>query len=114
GERGRHSDARDHLLVLLEAAPDDAELEGLLGRCEEAGAHFARAAEWYERAARHAPARLEHHAGLARLYRHRLDQPDRADAALKRMVEANDRDFRARLLRARYWIELGSAVPHPL
>src|SRR5262249_58519703 len=49
---GRFTDARDDLEVLLRATPNDGELEGLLGRCQEAAGNYKAARAWYEKTIR--------------------------------------------------------------
>ncbi len=105
----RFADAKAHLAVLLRAHPDDAGLEHQMARCAEAGKEYDRAAEWYEKAAAHAPAQLDSPVRLAALLRRRLDQAERADQVIDAMVAANDDSFRAHLARARYRKEHGPA-----
>jgi tetratricopeptide (TPR) repeat protein len=110
---GRFTDARDDLEALLRAAPDDGELEGLLGRCQEAAGNYKAARAWYEKTIRDAPAGIEGYASLAYLLRLRADEVlgktetpaglgRRADAVMAQMVGANPKSFRAYLARARY------------
>ena len=52
--------ARSYLLILEKVAPNDGEIEFLLGRCYEEEKEAAKAAEYYEKAIAHgAPARME-------------------------------------------------------
>ena len=52
--------ARGYLLILEKVAPNDGEIEFLLGRCYEEEKEAAKAAEYYEKAIAHgAPARME-------------------------------------------------------
>ncbi len=72
---GRTLDAREHLNYLLNGpAPDDPELEYLLGRSEEADAHFLEAKAAYEKAIHHGPRRVATYVRLASLLRRRGDQ----------------------------------------
>ena len=72
---GRTLDAREHLNYLLNGpAPDDPELEYLLGRSEEADAHFPEAKAAYEKAIHHGPRRVATYVRLASLLRRRGDQ----------------------------------------
>jgi len=98
----RHTDAHDHLQVLLEAHPDDAEIEDLLAQCAEANAQFAQAADWCERSLRHAPGRIDGYVRHADLLRRRLNRPEDADRAMERLVNANADSAPAWLARARY------------
>jgi cellulose synthase operon protein C len=106
---GRHTDARDHLNVLLAAFPEDGELEELQARCAVATAQFAEAAEWYDRALRHAPERVDSYVERAQLLRRRLNRPADADRVMEQLLQANPRSLPARLARARYlWEHQGA------
>jgi len=99
---GRHTDARDHLNILLAAIPADSELEELQARCAAATTQFAEAVDWYERAVRHDPQRVDCYVERARLLRRRLNRPADADRVMDQLVEVNPRSLPARLARARY------------
>ncbi len=108
-ELERFTDAREHLERLLkETAPDDGQLEQLLGRCHEAAKDFDKAAEWLTAAVRHAPHHVEAYVGLADVLRRRLNQPKRADEVMDALVAANPKAFRAFLARGLYWQEHGA------
>jgi tetratricopeptide (TPR) repeat protein len=108
----RFSDAREHLEVLLrDVSPGDGELEYLLGRCHAANGEFPRAAEYFEKALQHAPRQIETYAALAHLLRKKLDQPQRADQVMEKLVAQNPRAFQAHLARSRYWRELALQEP---
>ena len=83
---GRSSDAEFHLKVLRTASPNNGELESLSGRCQEAAGQYAEAAEWYEKAIKHAPGEIESYTRLADLYRRRLNEPERTDALMNAMA----------------------------
>lgn len=102
---GRHTDARDHLNIVLAAFPEDGELEELQARCAAATTQFAEAADWYERALRHAPERVDCYVERARLLRRRLNRPADADRVMDQLAQANPRSLAARLARARYLLE---------
>lgn len=105
---GRYGDARDHLnLLLKEDCRDDGELEELLGRCHEAAGEFGRAAQDYQKAVKHAPARVESHVNLSRVLRLRLGRPAEADAVMDALVRHSPRLTAAYLARARYRLEYG-------
>jgi tetratricopeptide (TPR) repeat protein len=100
--------AREHLKILCESSPDDAEAEELRGRLLEAQAKYAEAADWYRRAVGHDPRRVESAARLADVLR-RHPGPNQADAwaaeadrLLDALVAQNDRDPKAYLARWRY------------
>jgi tetratricopeptide (TPR) repeat protein len=110
----RYADARQHLGVLLQESPANAELEELLGRCEESDKAYGRAAEWYGKAIQHAPHKLDNYVRLAQLYRQHLDQPARAEQVLGSMIKANGQSFQARLVRARYRLDPKDLKPQSL
>src|SRR5262249_23675296 len=101
-------DARPHLVALLESSPNDGELEHLLGVCDEAGKTYAKAAEWFARAVRHAPQKVDSYLRLAALLRGGLGKPKEAAKVLDQMVAANGSSFRAYLERARFRKETGA------
>jgi tetratricopeptide (TPR) repeat protein len=107
----RFTDARQHLETLLREASGDAELEHALGRCHAAGGEFVQAAEWFEKAIRHAPGQVDSYVALAVLLRQRLEQPQKADQVMEQMVSQNPKSFRAFLARGRYWRELAVQEP---
>jgi tetratricopeptide (TPR) repeat protein len=98
----RHGDARDHLQTLLEASPNDPELEELLAQCEEASAQFARAAECYAQVVRHDPHRIDSYVRRAVLLRQRLSRPEGGDEVMNQLIAANPKSVAAYLARARY------------
>ena len=110
-ELGRFSDARRHLRALLEQGPKDAagkpadaELEDLLGQCDQGESKPSEAEGWYRKAVAHEPGRVEVSNRLARLLR--LDaRPEEADRAIEEMVEANPRSAMAYVYRYRYNVE---------
>jgi tetratricopeptide (TPR) repeat protein len=108
---GELATARKDLGVLLEASPDDGDLEDLRGRYHEAAREYAQAADWFGRSVRHAPHQLDTYARLARLWRLQLNRPDRADQVMDDLVAANEQSAAAYLLRARYRRELGELEP---
>jgi tetratricopeptide (TPR) repeat protein len=97
-----YSSAQEHLRVLREAFPQDAELEILAGQCHEAVAAYREASEAYKKAIRYAPDRTSTYARLANVLRYRLEKAADADATMDAMVRANPKDFRAFLERADY------------
>ena len=122
----RFRTARDQLLVLLKATPEDGDLEGQLGRCLEAfasgedadtkqggdrGALAAEAARAYESSIQHAPGRIESYVHLAALLRGPLRDERRADrimaargaeAGQADLITANPQSAAAYLARAQY------------
>lgn len=107
----RHGDAREHLHVLLRTFPDDAELEDLQGQCAVAAARFAEADQWWERAARHAPAQVDYRVRRAYLLRRRLKRPEDADRVMEELIAANPRLATAYLARGRYRAEFDGNEP---
>ena len=122
----RFRTARDQLLVLLKATPDDGELEGQLGRCLDAFASgedtdtkqgvdrkqlAAEAARFYESSIQHAPGRIDSYVRLAALLRGPLQDDRRADqlmaahgteAGKANLITANPNSAAASLARAQY------------
>jgi cellulose synthase operon protein C len=108
-----YTDAKDHLEVLAKAAPKDAELEELLGKCEAGRGEYLEARKHFQNAVRLAPERITSYALFAWLLQ---SQPDKvknrdesaekikklADDSIEAMVKANAQSFRAYLERARY------------
>ncbi len=112
-EAGDRETAHEHLKILCDAGADDAEAEELRGRLEEAQGQFAAAADWYRRAAGHAPAAVEARARLADvLRRHPAPgeedaQAREADRVIDEMVKANEGDAKAHVARWRYRASYG-------
>lgn len=115
----RFADALAHLNLLLEARPEDGDLEFDLGRCHEAEGRYREARLWHEKAIRHAPLQMEGYVRLAYLLRRYptevkgaeeklAELPARADHFMKTLTEANGKDHRAYLHRARYQLEFHS------
>jgi tetratricopeptide (TPR) repeat protein len=110
----RPADARAHLEHLLEVQPADAELEDMLGRCEEHSKQFAKARAAYEAALKHKPERVQTAYELARLLRSPLnpapdlDKAADADKVLNSVVEAAPDSFDARMVRCRYFQAVGN------
>lgn len=111
---GKFSDAMAHLQQLHDALPDDAELESLMGRCEERQGRFAEAVKAYETAIRHAPDQIDNYLRVAALFHERLDKADKANATLDAMVKANPKSFQAYLGRARYRLRFDGKLPSAL
>lgn len=105
---GRPGDARDHLNVLVEAFPEDSGLAELQAKCFASTAHFAEAADWYARAIKHGPERVDCYVERARLLRRRLQKPEEADRVMDQLVHANPRSGAAFLARGRYLGEFHS------
>jgi tetratricopeptide (TPR) repeat protein len=105
---GRFNDAQTHLQVLLKAAPNDGELEHLLGQCYEGGAEYSQAADWYKKAVQHSPQHVESYEHLAAVTRRHLGKPDEAEQVMNELIAKNPKSFQAYLARARFWQELKS------
>ncbi|MHB1556390.1 MAG: tetratricopeptide repeat protein, partial [Isosphaeraceae bacterium] len=95
-ELGRDGDARRLLNELLERAETDAEareraeLEDLLGQCEESLGKNEDARRSFARAIEHDPHRVDAFDRLARLLRAKLRQDEQADAAIRDMIARNE------------------------
>ncbi|HBI44281.1 MAG TPA: hypothetical protein DDY78_15730, partial [Planctomycetales bacterium] len=116
----RTLDAREHLKILLEASPDDAELEYQMGRCEETDGHFADAKTDYEDSIHDGPRRVDAYVRLASLLRRRGDNLVAKDGkkGVKRygdpkevmedmVAAAGPESAEARLARSHYLREVG-------
>jgi tetratricopeptide (TPR) repeat protein len=107
-DTGRPELAREHLKVLCDSSSSDAEAEDLRGRLHETMGEYAEAAEWYRRAAAHAPGLVDAAAHLATLLRrhptagHEEEQGAEADRILDELVAKNEEDYRAHLARWRH------------
>jgi tetratricopeptide (TPR) repeat protein len=112
---GLYAEARVDLnrLLQLQDFKDDGELKLLLARCYERTAAYKEARKRYEQAIKDAPHELDAAADLARLLRERTqdvlaerestaDAIQKADQAIDNMVRANERSYRAYLLRVAY------------
>ncbi len=91
-----------------QGAPENGELEYLLGQCAEGQKDYAQAADWYKAAVAHAPQQIESHLRLADLLRNRLNDASAADRVMDAqeikdgLIAANNRSPWAYLERARY------------
>ena len=70
----RFTDAQEHLVVLLQGAPDDGALEGLLGECQTRNAKYKEARQYFESAIRHSPTEIENYGRLAFLLQPEADR----------------------------------------
>lgn len=107
-ELGRHGDAQRLLTELFERAENNAkaseraELEDLLGQCEEALGRYEDAGRWFAHAIEHDPHRVDAFDRLARLLRTKLGQDEQANATIRDMIARNDASGRAYAYRWRY------------
>jgi tetratricopeptide (TPR) repeat protein len=104
---GRFSEAREHVRILQEAAPGNAELEHLGGVCEEAAGDYARAEEQFEKAKAHAPAQIESYQRLASVCR-RQGKAKKADAVMEEMLARNAQSVAAYLAHGYYRKQYGN------
>jgi tetratricopeptide (TPR) repeat protein len=108
---GKFDEALVHLKSLHETAPADADLERLMGRCEEALGQVDKALAAYQLAVRHASTRIDNYVRAAVLLRERLDKSKEADALMDAMVEANPKSSEAYLTRSRYRLQFEGKSP---
>jgi tetratricopeptide (TPR) repeat protein len=107
-EGGRYDDAVQHLEMLKERPPKDAELEELHGQCFEAKKELEKAADQYEMSKKIDPARISAYKALARVGR-QLDPSNKtADEVMDELVMMNSKSSRALVIRAVYHMERGS------
>ena len=116
-ELERHDDALRYLKQLLtmieddpKAAPETAELEHLLGQCQQAKSNFDEAERLYRQSIEHDPTRTVTFDRLARLLRQDLRKPDIADREIEAMLAANPGSASAHVIRYRYRREFGPAA----
>lgn len=103
-------EARTHLEILVREQSGQADLESMLGQCQEEAGDFSLAAVSYENAIRADPQQLESYVRLALLLRYRLDQPEKARRVLDDMVRRNGHSAEAHLARALQGMERGALV----
>jgi tetratricopeptide (TPR) repeat protein len=100
--------ATSHLNELRKAAPNDGELDLLLGICQEATNNPRTAEESYRRATQHDPKPIAAFAHLARMLRAAsnptkpAENIKQADALMNEVVQVHAKDPQAWLTRARY------------
>ncbi len=96
---GRLRDAIANLQMLIPASTDKAELEHMLGWCQEAVGDYAKAAAAFKRTIALEPTRQASYVLLAEMLRDRLDQTDYAGEVMDALVAANGNSYRAYLAR---------------
>ena len=115
---GRFSDARRHLVNLLNHDQPDAEtvrmieqgeLERLIGESFEGEGKYDESVSWFQNSIKRAPQQTASYSRLAGLQRRKLNQPDKANETVNSLVKANQGSARALLARARYRGEFGLA-----
>lgn len=99
--------AMTHLNVLLESAPDDLELLEYLVQCQEKQGKFSDAVKTLKKTIDISSDKIAAYERLARLYRRRLDEPQRANEVIEEMVVDNEESASAYLARWRYRREFG-------
>src|SRR5271157_1657947 len=116
-ELDRQNDARRHLIHLNNAiqadpekAAEAAELEDLLGQCDQPESKFAEAERHYRKSIALDPTRVVTFDRLARLFRQDVKQPEAADRAIEEMLKANPKSALAHVNRWRYRREFGPAA----
>src|SRR5271157_3129796 len=116
-ELERHNDARRHLIHLNDAiqadpekAAEAAELEDLLGQCDQSESNFDEAERHYRKSIALDPTRVVTFDRLARLLRQDMKQPEAADRAIEEMLKANPKSALAHVNRWRYRREFGPAA----
>lgn len=110
-ELERYSDAKRHVTNLLEAIPKDsqdhsiiaemAELEDMMGQCEQGSLKPEQAEEWYRRSIKRDPSRLAGYQHLSSLLRSHRKETD-ADKVVEAMIAANPESGQAIITRWRY------------
>ena len=113
----RRGDARRHLKQLEDSIQADparavevAELEDLLGQCDQGELKSAEAEQHFRKAIALDPTRVGAHDRLARLLRQDLKNPVAADQMIEGMLKANPKSALARVHHWRYRREFGPAA----
>ncbi len=116
-ELDRHNDSRRHLIHLNDAiqahpekAAEAAELEDLLGQCDQPESNFDEAERHYRKSIALDPTRVVTFDRLARLLRQDVKKPEAADRAIEEMLKANPKSALAHVNRWRYRREFGPAA----
>ncbi|MGD0042748.1 MAG: tetratricopeptide repeat protein, partial [Isosphaeraceae bacterium] len=116
-ELERPNDARRHLIHLndaIQADPDKAaeaaELEDLLGQCDQPESKFDEAERHYRKSIALDSTRVVTFDRLARLLRRDMKNPEAADRAIEEMLKANPKSALAYVRKWRYHREFGPAA----
>ncbi len=116
-ELERHNDARRHLIHLNDAiqadpkkAAEAAELEDLLGQCDQPESKFDEAERHYRKSIALDRTRVVTFDRLARLLRQDMKNPEAADRAIEEMLKANPKSALAHVRKWRYCREFGPAA----
>ena len=116
-ELERHNDARRHLIHLNEAiqaepekGAEAAELEDLLGQCDQPESKFDEAEQHYRKSIALDRTRVVTFDRLGRLLRQDRKNPEAADRAIEEMLKANPKSALAHVNRWRYRREFGPAA----
>ena len=88
----RFGDAIEHIQTLLKTDPDDVDLLTKLGQCQYYLDRNREAAETFEQVLNKDPQTIIAYGTLARIFRDRLSDPEKADQMIDKMVEANPED----------------------
>jgi cellulose synthase operon protein C len=109
---GRFHDAEEYLLRLRQQPPKDAEIEELLGRCQQARGNFRDAGKSFENAIKLSSDRIDSYLALAYLFHdhagdikqkgEKLDGNKKAAEILAALIAANKNSYKAYLGRAQY------------
>jgi tetratricopeptide (TPR) repeat protein len=109
---GRFHDAEEYLLRLRQEPPKDAEIEELLGRCQQARGNFRDARKSFESAIKLSADRIDSYLALAYLFHdharetkresEKLDGDKKAKETLAALIAANKNSYKAYLGRAQY------------
>ena len=92
----RFGDAMEHIQTLRKTDPDDVDLLTKLGTCLYFLDRNREAVERFEEVIGKDPQAIIAYGTLARIFRDRLNDPEKADQIIDKMVEANPEDAKAR------------------
>ncbi|MBI3407710.1 MAG: tetratricopeptide repeat protein [Planctomycetes bacterium] len=101
-ELQRFREAIQNLQILLPHWPQPAELEHMLGWCQEALGDYAGAIASFTKAITHDPSRIQSYTLLAEVLQGRQHQAEEAAHVMDDMVRMNDKSFQAYLARSRF------------
>jgi len=103
---GYFKDAREHLAVLVRTHPEDPELLQWSGHAEAGAKEYDSAFEFYRKAIKLAPTRIELSLEYAALLRDRFKEtPEMAHEEIERLVQADPKAVPARLEATKYYLK---------
>jgi tetratricopeptide (TPR) repeat protein len=111
---GKYKEALDHLDLLQKLHSHDAKLMRLEGFCHVGNGNFKKAKEAYQKGVLEAPHQIDNYLSLAVLNREHPDSTGdkaTADKLMGELIDNNKSNFRAYLMRARYYLQFDGNDP---